>query len=246
MQDRHVRGDPVNSSASPNVLYIGYKNYSSWSLRPWLVLRWGGIPFEERIVRLDQPGYGRQEIAEVKAVSPNGTVPALHAGDLVVWDSLAIAEWAAERVAPGVLWPEDAGLRAQARAATCEMHAEFAAVRRDLSMNIRRRLRSEPDWPDDTRRALARIDALWSGLRERHAHLGPFLFGRRCIADAFFTPVATRLRTYAVAVSPTAAAYRDTLLADPDFLAWEAQAIPDSWDASGYSVIDGLYPGHGA
>lgn len=235
----------MTDTVHSNVLYIGYKNYSSWSMRPWLALRWGGIPFEERILALDRPGYGQQRIAEVVAVSPNGTVPALHAGGLTIWDSLAIAEWAAEQVAPGVLWPEDPALRAQARAATCEMHSGFAAVRRDLSMNIHRRLRSEPDWPEDTRRGLARIDALWSGLRERHAHLGPYLFGRRCIADAFFAPVATRLRTYAVPVSAHAAAYRDTLLADPGVLAWEADAIPNRWDASGYSVVDGLYSDDG-
>lgn len=228
-----------------NVLFIGYKNYSSWSLRPWLALRWAGVPFETRIVRLDQPGYGRQEIAEVKAVAPNGTVPALHVdgpgGSLVIWDSLAIAEWAAEQVAPGVLWPEDPTLRAQARSATCEMHSGFAAVRRDLSMNIRRRMDRSPDWPDDTRRQFARLDELWSGLRAQHAHRGPWLFGARSIADAFFTPVATRLRTYAVELSAASNAYRDTLLADTDFLAWEADCIGDSWDASGYSVIDGLY-----
>ena len=228
-----------------NVLFIGYKNYSSWSLRPWLVLRWAGIAFEERVVRLDQPGYGRQEIAEVKAVAPNGTVPALHADGpvepLVIWDSLAIAEWAAEQVAPGVLWPEDPALRAQARSATCEMHSGFGAVRRDLSMNIRRRMARAPDWPDDTRRQLARLDELWSGLRARHAHLGPWLFGTRSIADAFFAPVATRLRTYAVDTSKATTAYRDTLLADADFLAWEADCIGEHWDAPGYSVIDGLY-----
>jgi glutathione S-transferase len=224
-----------------NVLYIGYKNYSSWSLRPWLCLRWGGIPFEEHTIRLDQPGYGKQQIAEVKAVSPNGTVPALHADGVVIWDSLAIAEWAAEQTGPGVLWPIDPTLRAQARSATCEMHSGFAAVRRDLSMNIRRRLSAEPQWPEDTRAGLARIDALWAELRERHAHLGPFLFGQRCIADAFFTPVATRLRTYAVPLSGAAEVYRDTLLSDADFQAWEAACVPDSWDASGYSVIDGLY-----
>ncbi len=224
-----------------NVLFIGYKNYSSWSLRPWLALHWAGIPFEEREVRLDQPGYGLQQIADVKAVAPNGTVPALHADGLVIWDSLAIAEWAAEQAGPGVLWPEDPALRAQARAAACEMHAGFGAVRRDLSMNIHRRMQRAPDWPDDTRRQLARIDELWSSLREKHAHLGPWLFGTRSIADAFFTPVATRLRTYAVGASDAATAYRDTLLADPDFLAWEAESVGDSWDASGYSVIDGLY-----
>lgn len=232
-----------------NVLFIGYKNYSSWSLRPWLVLRWAGIPFEERVLRLDQPGYGQQQIADVKAVAPNGTVPALHAdglsdtpGDrLVIWDSLAIAEWAAEQVAPGVLWPQDPALRAQARSATCEMHSGFGAVRRDLSMNIRRRMERAPVWPEDTRRQLARLDELWSGLRAQHSHRGPWLFGMRSIADAFFTPVATRLRTYAVELSEAAAAYRDTLLGDADFLVWEADCIGDSWDASGHSIIDGLY-----
>jgi glutathione S-transferase len=241
----------------PNVLFIGYKNYSSWSLRPWLVLRWAGLPFEERVLRLDQPGYGQQQIADVKAVAPNGTVPALHVGGLadtlgstpggtqadgwVIWDSLAIAEWAAEQVAPGVLWPQDPALRAQARSATCEMHSGFAAVRRDLSMNIRRRMDRAPEWPEDTRRQLARLDELWSGLRAQHSHRGPWLFGTRSIADAFFTPVATRLRTYAVELSDAATAYRDTLLADADFLAWEADCVGDSWDASGHSVVDGLY-----
>ncbi len=224
-----------------NTLYIGNKNYSSWSLRPWLCLRWGGIPFEEILIRLDQPGYGKQQIAAVKAVAPSGTVPALRADGLAIWDSLAIAEWAAEQAGPGVLWPADPALRAQARSATCEMHSGFAAVRRDLSMNIHRRLTAQPDWPEDTRAGLARIDALWTGLREQHAHLGPFLFGQRCIADAFFTPVASRLRTYAVPGSSVANDYRDTLLADPDFLTWERDSIPDSWDASGYSVIDHLY-----
>lgn len=208
-----------------HVLYIGNKTLSSWSLRPWLVLRWGGIPFEERLIRLDQPGYGHQEIAEVKAVAPTGTVPALHTNGTVIWDSLAIAEWAAEQVAPGTLWPEDPVLRAQARSATCEMHAGFTAVRRDLSMNLALRLPAPPSWADDTRRGLARIDALWCELRERHGAHGPWLFGRRSIADAFFVPVATRLRSYAVASTGVAAEYRETLLSDPDFLAWEADSV---------------------
>jgi glutathione S-transferase len=224
-----------------NILHLGNKNYSSWSLRPWLCLRWGGIPFQEHLIRLDQPGYGKQAIAEVKAVAPNGTVPALNADGVTIWDSLAIAEWAAEQVAPGVLWPADPALRAQARSATCEMHSGFAAVRRDLSMNIHRRLAHQPDWPEDTRTALARIEALWTSSREQHGATGPFLFGQRSIADAFFTPVAARLRTYAVPMPAIAEAYRDTLLADPDFHVWEADSLPDSWDASGYSVIDGLH-----
>jgi glutathione S-transferase len=222
----------LRNTAMPNMLYIGNKNYSSWSLRPWLCLRWGGIPFEETVIRLDQPGHGRQQIAAVKAVSPSGTVPVLNADGVVIWDSLAIAEWAAEHTVPGLLWPIDPALRAQARSATCEMHSSFAAVRRDLPMNIHHRLSTQSDWPEDTRAGLTRIDALWTDLRERHAHLGPFLFGQPCIADAFFAPIATRLRSYAVPVSAVAGVYRDTLLNDPDVLAWERDSLPDSWDAS--------------
>lgn len=220
------------------VLYIGNKNYSSWSLRPWLVLRWAGIPFEERLIRLDQPGYGRGAIAAVRAVSPSGLVPALGLGEVALWDSLAIAEWAAEEVP--ALWPRDRLVRGLARAATCEMHSGFAPVRRDLPMNIHRRCPAQ-DWAPETRASLERLFALWGELRGRFQDRGPWLVGERSIADAFFTPVATRLRSYSVDLPPLLAAYRDTLLADADFRAWEADAIPDSWDVSGLSVIDGMY-----
>jgi glutathione S-transferase len=222
------------------VLTIGNKNYSSWSLRPWLCLRWAGIAFREHLVRLDAPGYGQGGVAAVKAVSPSGTVPVLQVGTLTIWDSLAIAEWAAEQVSPGVLWPQEAARRAEARAATAEMHAGFAPVRRDLPMNIHRRCPPQP-WAAETERSLARLTTLWEECRARYASEGPWLFGTRSIADAFYTPVATRLRSYGVALPAAAAAYRDTLLADADFLAWEADSQPNSWDVSGYSVIDRLY-----
>ena len=218
------------------ILTIGNKNYSSWSLRPWLCLRWGGIAFTENLVRLDAPGYGQGGIPAVLAVSPSGTVPALQAGDLTVWDSLAIAEWAAEQTAPGVLWPRDAARRAEARAVTAEMHSGFAAVRRDLPMNIHRRSPPQP-WAPETQRGLERIEAIWAGCRARFADEGPWLFGARSIADAFFTPVATRLRSYGVALGPVAGAYRDTLLDDADFKAWEAAGRAD-WDASAYAARD--------
>lgn len=222
-------------------LYIGNKNYSSWSLRPWLVLRWSGLAFEEQLIRLDQPGYGQGQIAEVLAVSPTGLVPALKAGNLQLWDSLAISEWVAEQAPAAQLWPADSDTRALARAATAQMHSGFAAMRRDLSMNIRRRCK--PELPPAAREDLARVEALWNALRARHAHLGPYLCGQRSIADAFYTPVATRMRSYGVELGPVAAAYRDLLLSDADFQAWEADCLPASWDASGYSVIDGMYPG---
>src|SRR5262245_51316301 len=118
-----------------NTLYIGNKNYSTWSLRGWLVLRWSGIPFDERLLQLGADGYGQGKIAEVLAVSPSGRVPALHTDDdgLTIWDSLAISEWAAEHTP--ALWPATPRARALARSAACEMHSGFGALRRDLSMN---------------------------------------------------------------------------------------------------------------
>lgn len=210
--------------ASP-VLYIGNKNYSSWSMRPWLALKWGGIAFDERIIPLGGEGYGRSQIKEVRAVSPSGRVPALHVGGAVIYESLAICEWAAEQ-APQ-LWPPDPITRALARSAATEMHAGFAALRRDLSMNVRRRLTSPPPLPEDTRADLSRLFELWSGLISQSG--GPFLFGARSIADAMFAPVATRLRTYAIEAPHTAQAYCATIFADPAFQEWERAAIAEPW-----------------
>ncbi len=223
-----------------NVLYIGNKNYSSWSLRPWLCLRWAGIPFEEREIELAQPGYGKHAIEEVVRVSPNGRVPALHAGGLVVWDSLAIAEWAAEERPEANLWPSDRRKRAEARAVTAEMHSGFESVRRDLPMNVRRRVAAQ-DWPVETRAELARIEAVWTDLRTRHASAGPWLFGARTIADAFYAPVAARMRTYGVALTRAARSYCEAIYADAGFKTWEDACRPDSWDHLGYSVIDRIY-----
>jgi glutathione S-transferase len=207
------------------ILYIGNKNYSSWSMRPWLALKWGGIAFEERVIPLGGEGYGRSEIKEVRAVSPSGRVPALHLGATIIHESLAICEWAAEQ-APS-LWPAEALVRAQARSVACEMHAGFAALRRDLSMNVRRRLAHAPQWPTDTLADLERLHALWADLRARHG--GPFLFGARSIADAMFAPVATRLRTYAVESPAAARTYCDTIFADAAFLEWEGHAKAEPW-----------------
>jgi glutathione S-transferase len=223
-----------------NILYIGNKNYSSWSLRPWLVLKWGSIPFQEKEIRLDQAGYGAGGIAEILKISPTGKVPALHAGTLVIWDSLAIAEWAAEENPAAGLWPANRAQRATARAACAEMHSGFADLRNDLPMNIHRRCEPQ-DWRPSTRANLQRLDALWSELRRRHAGAGPWLFGNRCIADAFYAPVAARMRTYGVKLSVESQAWCDTVLADADFRHWEAASLPDSWDRSGYSVIDNVY-----
>ncbi len=194
-------------------------------MRPWLALKWGGIAFDEKIIPLGGEGYGRSQIKEVREVSPSGRVPALHLGDTVIYESLAICEWAAEQ-APS-LWPADALTRAEARAAASEMHAGFAAMRRDMSCNIRRRLQAAPDWPEDTRADLVQLFALWARLLGRSG--GPYLFGARTIADAMFAPMATRLRTYAVATPAPAQAYCDTIFADDAFQEWERAGAAEPW-----------------
>ncbi|HRO03760.1 MAG TPA: glutathione S-transferase [Terricaulis sp.] len=207
------------------VLHIGNKNYSSWSMRPWLALKWGGVAFEENVIALGGQGYGQSQIAEVRAVSPSGRVPALRVGDVVIHESLAICEWAAEQ-APD-LWPKDTLARAEARAAACEMHAGFFALRRDLSMNVRRRLEAEPDWPADTRADLQQLFETWARLLEKSG--GPFLFGARSIADAMFAPIASRLRTYAVAAPDRVRAYCNAIFADAAFQEWERAAHAETW-----------------
>jgi glutathione S-transferase len=207
------------------ILHIGNKNYSSWSMRPWLALKWGGVAFEERIIPLGGEGYGRSQIREVRAVSPNGRVPALHVDGAVIYESLAICEWAAEQTPS--LWPQDALVRAQARSAATEMHAGFGALRRDMSMNIRRHLPCPPKWPGDTRADIEQLNAIRGTLLARFGR--PFLFGERSIADAMFAPVATRLRTYAVEISPQAQSYCATIFADDAFRDWERAALAETW-----------------
>lgn len=216
--------------ADAPTLFIGNKNYSSWSMRPWLALRWGNIPFNERVIQLGGEGYGKSQISDVLAVSPSGRVPVLHLNGVAINDSLAICEWAAER-APQ-LWPSDETTRALARSAAAEMHSGFASVRRDLSMNIRRQLDAQPAWAEDTRADLTRLFELWSNARERNGAAGAYLFGARSIADAMFAPVASRLRTYKVSAPPIVRAYCETIFADDAFRDWEQGALAETWTIS--------------
>lgn len=209
------------------VLFVGNRNYSSWSLRPWLVLRWAGIDFETKVVRLGGLGYLKRQVPEVLAVSPTGTVPVLHLGSEIIPDSLAISEWAAEQ--NSALWPSDGAARAHARSASCEMHSCFGALRAQLPCNIRRRAPAR-ELDSDVSADIERMQAIWTTLLERFGGSGPYLFGPRpTIADAFFTPVATRFRTYAVTLSPECQRYADALLADPAFLEWERAALEEPW-----------------
>ena len=192
-------------------LVIGNKNYSSWSLRPWLQLRESGIPFEEVRIPLFSEGDWRREIT---SFTPAGKVPALMDGELAVWDSLAIMEYVREKEGKAIGWPTSPSARAVARAVSAEMHSGFAAVRSELPMNIRARVPHTPGELSEACRAdIARIDALWCNARQRYGVDGPWLFGRISIADLMFAPVATRFVTYGIAVSDEAQRFVDGVLA---------------------------------
>ena len=197
-------------------LYIGNKNYSSWSLRTWVLLKAAGIPFVERKILLSRP----ESSAQILAVSPSGRLPCLHLGDARVWDTLAIAEFLAERH-PG-LWPGDEVARAWARCVTAEMHSGFAALREQFAMDVRRREKGKPS--PGTAADIARIIAIWREGRARFGASGSFLCGAFGIVDAFWCPVAFRFRSYGVALTGAPASYCEALLALPAMLEWEAAA----------------------
>ena len=205
-------------------LHIANKNYSSWSLRPWLLLSELGIAFDERLLTFAQgDGASWQSF---RAFSPNGRVPCLDDGDRVVWDSLAIVEYLAERHAD--VWPSDPDARAWARCAAAEMHAGFAALRQHCGMNCGLRIQLPDALPAALRADIARVDELWS---EGLARFGePFLAGARFGAvDAFFAPVAFRMQTYGLALGATATDYGQRLLALPGMQRWYAAALQETW-----------------
>lgn len=201
-------------------LVIGDRNFSSWSLRPWLALKATGRPFEEISIRLRQAGTR----AEIRKHSPSGKVPCLIDGKTVVWDSLAICEYLAE--SNPELWPQDPARRAEARSVSAEMHAGFAALRQGLPMDIRAFM------PHNERSAeveadIARIIAIWEGCRGRFDADGDFLFGRFSIADAMFAPVVWRFLTYAVALPPASQAWVGSMCALPAMQAWREGALAE-------------------
>ena len=210
-------------------LYIGNKNYSSWSMRPWVLLTGAGIPFEEKMVRFDSFDAQSAFKSVVAAINPVGKVPVLVDDGFAVWDTLAIAEYLAERFPEKHLWPADARARARARSVCAEMHSGFTALRSHCSMNIEASL---PEvgrilWRDQAgvRADIARLEAMWTGLLAEHG--GPMLFGAFGIADAYFAPVCSRIRTYALPVSPTVAAYVDRVHQLPAVQAWVQQALAE-------------------
>jgi glutathione S-transferase len=205
-------------------LVIGNRNYSSWSLRGFLAACAAGVPFHEVLVRLSEPG-ARQELLKH---SPAGKVPVLKHGERTVWDSLAIIEYLAEIRPDSGLWPADPAARAHARSISAEMHAGFQALRAHMPMNLRKSLPGKGRGRD-VAEDIERICAIWAHCRTHYGADGPFLLGHFTAADAMYTPVATRFRTYAVELDDVCQDYVDAVLARPDFLAWHEAALEEPW-----------------
>ena len=210
-------------------LYVGNKNYSSWSMRPWVLLTQADIPFEEVMVRFDSFSAGSAFKHTLATVSPTGKVPVLVDGDLKIWDTLAIAEYAAEQFPDKHLWPRDAAARAIARAACAEMHAGFTGLRSHCPMNIEASLTEMGQlvWRDKpaVQADVQRLIQLWSGLLEQYQ--GPMLFGDFSIADAYFAPVCMRLNTYALPLPAHLKAYVARVTALPGVQAWINGALAE-------------------
>ena len=210
-------------------LYIGNKNYSSWSMRPWVLLTQAGIPFEEVMARFDSFAPDSHFKQVIGPVSPVGKVPALVDGDLAVWDTLAIAEYLAEKFPDQQLWPADIKARARARSICAEMHSGFAALRSACPMNIEACLPEigQLVWRDKpaVRADVARLVAMWSELLAQHG--GPMLFGTFSVADAYFAPVVMRFKTYALPVPEAIAAYMERVAALPGVKAWVQGALAE-------------------
>ena len=205
-------------------LVIGNKNYSSWSFRPWIGLKTAGIAFDEDVISL----YVEESREQIFKHSPAGKVPILIDGDVRVWESLAILEYAAETFPGAGLWPADPAARAHARAVAAEMHAGFAALREECTMNF---------WRPPAKRALsaaaqanvARVQEIWTSARKSYGAGGPFLFGKFSAADAMYAPIVSRFETYAIDVSAPAKAYMQAMIALPAWSEWRRAALREQW-----------------
>jgi glutathione S-transferase len=209
----------------PLTLVIGNKNYSSWSMRPWLALRASNIPFEEVFIPLytDNPADKQRILSFSRA----GKVPSLVDGDITVWDSLAIIEYLAERFPQAKLWPEDRAMRSHARSISAEMHSGFVALRNECGMNLHRPVGAIA-LSADANANVARVEEIWRDCRQRYGKGGPFLFGALTGADAMYAPVVHRFRTYAIEVGPEANAYMETMMALPAFREWTEAGLAET------------------
>ena len=219
------------------VLYIGNKNYSSWSLRPWLLLKHFGIPFTEHLVSV----AGRDYNPALKPLAGNARVPCLHEDGFQVWESLAIAETLAERYPQ--MWPADPRARARARSISAEMHAGFAQLRTAMPMNLKLKLKGKPATPE-VQRDIDRVAEIWEEARTQFATAGgPWLFGAFSVADAMFAPIVWRFHVYNVALPRVAAAYRDAMLAHPAMQEWYAAGLLETEAHAHYDRLADEYGG---
>jgi glutathione S-transferase len=218
-------------------LIIGNKCYSSWSLRPWLAMAAKGIPFSEVLIPLAHPNTK----AQIEQYSPSGLVPVLKYGNLIVWESLAIIDFVAEKHPEAKLWPEDIELKAVARSLSMEMLSGYRALREHLPMNLRRKgpRRLSPAAETDA----LRITAYWKRFRMETGQGGDFLFGEFSAVDAMFAPVATRLRLYEVPLDRTSNDYIDAVLGLPAFQKWYQAAIAEPWRIDSVDNVDKPRPG---
>ncbi len=216
-------------------LVIANKLYSSWSLRPWLVMRALGIPFEETVIPLKRPET-KEAIAKY---SPSGKVPALIDGDLSIWESLAIIEYLAENKVDKHIWPRNREARAHARAISNEMHGGFLALRQACPMNLAKRFKTPP-LSGDASANVARIEQIWRDARARFGarthDSGPYLFGQFTATDAMYAPVVTRLDTYQIPVASDTRAYMDAVLSHASFLQWKKEALTEPWTIPEYET----------
>lgn len=218
-------------------LYIGNKNYSSWSLRPWLLMKHFAIPFAEHMVSV----AGRDYNPSLRPIAGNARVPCLHDDGFQIWDSLAIAEYLAERHPQ--MWPADARTRARARSICAEMHSGFTNLRQAMPMNLKLCLKGKPASPE-VQRDIDRIVEIWSEARSQFASgTEPWLFGNFSVADAMYAPVAWRLHIYNVPLPPLAAAWRDSLLAHPAVREWYDAALRETEAHAHYDRLADDYGG---
>lgn len=205
-------------------LVIGNKNYSSWSLRAWLAVKLAGVEFEEALILLDTPEFK----AEVARVSPAGRVPTLIDGDVVVWDSLAIIEYLAEKFPEKAIWPQDRAARAHARSIVSEMHSGFADLRNGYPMNLRRKPAPLAE-PFDASKDIERVRDIWRDCREKYSSGGAFLFGDFSAADCFYAPVVTRFLTYQLPLAGVEQSYTQAVMEHPFMRQWREEALKEPW-----------------
>ncbi|MCW5688794.1 MAG: glutathione S-transferase family protein [Pseudolabrys sp.] len=206
-------------------LVIGNKNYSSWSMRPWIAMKAAGIAFDEVLI----PLYGEGSAEAILKYSPAGKVPILHDGDVAIWDSLSILEYLAEKFPDAGLWPKDTAARALARSVSAEMHSGFQPLRQHCTMNLWLPPKPRP-MPQEVYDNMKRIETIWADCRARYGKGGPFLFGERFgNADAMYAPVVARFHNYGLPVGQATLAYMDAVRATPAWKEWEEAGLKETW-----------------